>query len=397
VKETKSYKRSRLKPRLRLVRLKSGWPFLVWLGAVCVLAYLFLFRTQVGTLTGVVDTVAEPVAAIETARLADIMVTIGERVKAGQILAHMDTAVVDAEIQQIDAEIQEAENSIGNFERQTLGTIRTFEDAIKDAQAAIEDLKRQTDRDTALLSQMKEQQSRYDDLFDRKLIDAAAAHALKPSIAALERELEAYPAMMAVEERRLDDSIEARRQLYNSLQLRDGEAIQGALQRRAEDQKAILEAAREARVSRRNTYTLRATRDGIVSRIFHHPGHIVPGGEPILRLIMENSRMVIGFLPEVHLTSILPNQRAYVWRHGGTGDPIPAHVVTIAPEVDNLPARMSPLSTQMLRGRRVIFEIEENHDLVPGETVQIRLARSVTGAGGLTGLSARLFDAGGDD
>ena len=374
MKETKSYKRIKLwlRIRLRLAQVQNGWPFLIWLAAVIVLIYLLLFRTGIGTVTGIVDTMAEPVAALETARVTSIDVTIGQRVNAGDILVRLDTFVVDSELRQIEAEMAEALNSIGNFERQTLGTVKTFEDAIKDAQATIEDLKRQQARDTALLAQLEEQQTRYDELFAQKLIDATTAYGMKPNIAGLRSELEAYPFMMDVEQRRLSDAIAARQELYKSLRLREGEDIRVALSRRAEDQQAIFDANLKAALTRQATYTLRATFDGTVSRILHHPGHIVPAGEPILRVITEHSNFVIGFLPEVHMGTLQPGQEAQVWRQHGSNERFPVRVVTVAPEIDTMPARLSVLGTQLLRGRRIIFELMGDHNLVPGETVQIR-------------------------
>jgi len=396
VKESKSYKRARLQPRLRvhLSRFKGAWPFLVWLGAIGVLIFFMLYRTALGTLSGIVDTVAEPVAALEAAKINSIEVVLGQRVAAGDVLASMDTAVVDAEIRQIEAEMREARNSIGNFERQTLSTIKTFEESINDAQAALADLKRQQERDKAMLAQLEKQQADYDELFAKKLIDATTAYSLRPSIAGLREEIAAYPAMIAVEQQRLAEAVEARRELYESLQLRDGETIRQALQRRAEDQQAIFHAQRETAMARRETYALRAGRAGVVSRIFHHAGHIVPAGEPILRLVTQESNLVIGFLPETYQASLAQNQPAYVWRQGRSGVHYDARVVAVAPEIDTFPQRLSPLRTELLRGRRVIFELLGDHNLVPGETVQIRLAGTRSTLSAFAALKSRLTSGG---
>jgi hypothetical protein len=52
-----------------------------------------------------------------------------------------------------------------------------------------------------------------------------------------------------------------------------------------------------------------------------------------------------------------------------------AVVESIAPDVRTLPGRISPMSAQAIRGRRIVLQISGKHQLIPGETVKIKAQR----------------------
>ncbi len=344
----------------------------MWLIIAVASVFLYKMSTQAGDLIGVVDTVAEEIAPLETLRLQSVNVVLGQQVKAGDIIAQMDTSIADAAIAEIDAEMFEAESSIGNFERSTLGIVKQFESDIKDAKAQIEDLTRLKDMADARLTELQAEQKRRDALFRQKLIDAQTANELKPEISALKKEVTAYPFSITIEEDRLNAAIQEQKNLAGSMRLNAGEDIKEAIKRRAEAQKQIFSAMRETvRVNRENC-TLRASCNGVISRIFYQPGSVVPAGTSIARIIVEHPVNVIVFLPEVHLGTIKENQKVSIWRITDVGGTLKGTIKTISPEIDTFPGRVTPIQGQEMRGRRVLVQIEENHDMIPGETVQVR-------------------------
>jgi multidrug resistance efflux pump len=358
-------------PKMRWRRIVNCWPFLVWLAAIAICALIYSRGSQFGGISGIVDTLSEPVAPLVTARLTDVYVSLGQRVKAGDKLAQLDTSLVDAAIARAEAEMFEQASSIGNFERSALTIYKTFENAINDADSAIEDLKRRSARDTAQLNELHIEQKRIDGLLAKHLIGARDAYTLRAQIVALEHEVDAYPSLITIEKRRLVDSKKGKEDLEKSLRLSEGEDIKDAIARRAEAQRKIFESSRMATDIERDNYTLRASRDGVVSRIFHQPGNVINEGEAILRIVDDHPQRIIGFLPEVHLARVKEGDTVAIWAKTRRLGTLTGIVESIAPELDALPGKITPISGQQLRGRRIIVKIEGEHELLPGETVQL--------------------------
>ena len=358
-------------PRVLTRRLINSWPLLVWLAAVIAVVLLYAGHGRLVGITGIVDTTSDPVAPIETARLISVHVTLGQRVKAGDKLADMDTALVDANIAQLDAQIHQFENSMNDFARRTLVMVQNFEDSIKNAQSAMQNFKGELERDAAELKALEAEQERRDVLAKDRLIGRTEQNALKPQIAGLTAQMRSYPSLIEIETRRLLDAERGKQDLLSSLHLQEGETVQEAIARRADSDRAMLEATRSTVEWQRQAYTLTASRDGVVSRIFHHPGTVIKAGEAVLRVVSETPQMVIGFLPEEHLTKIKSGDRVWVCRKNARHAKVWAEVLTIAPEVDRLPMRTSPIQGQAVRGRRLILKLAPGHNFIPGETVRI--------------------------
>jgi hypothetical protein len=124
--------------------------------------------------------------------------------------------------------------------------------------------------------------------------------------------------------------------------------------------------------------TLRAQAAGIVSRIYHSPGDVVQGGDPVLSSVIEEAPMVVGFLSEHNARDVTAGMAAFLTPVSGRGSVIRAEVISLTPEVFALPGRMNPIPTQAYRGRRVVIKPEDGCALLPGEEVQIHFRRPWT-------------------
>ncbi|MCF7848806.1 MAG: HlyD family secretion protein, partial [Kiritimatiellales bacterium] len=120
---------------------------------------------------------------------------------------------------------------------------------------------------------------------------------------------------------------------------------------------------------------LRAREDGTVSRIYHYPGGIVPGGDEVLASVLTGEPKVVGFLSEYNARDVIPGMQAYLTPVSGHGPVIRATVMALTPEILSLPGRVSPTPSQTYRGRRVVLMPEPGCDLLPGEEVQIHFSR----------------------
>lgn len=370
----KAFKLPKMTPNHRTWRgrILKRWPLLVWLGVIIMVMYLYSETEQFGGMIGAMEVITEPVAPLETARLISIEVTLGQRVKAGDVVARLDSNLVRAEIAVVDAQMLEAESAIARYERDILTLVQRIEIEIKNAKAALETEKLNLQRDSAELAELKKELKRLEGLLPQKLITEQEVNALRPPIAALEKATAAYPVLIEIHQSRVAEAKKQRKDLIRSLRVDENIDIAAAIRLKQEGTLGIFRATKDMNKLRLNNYTLCANRDGVVSEIFYAAGDVIPNGIPIMNLAAEYSNHVIGFLPEMHVRDVTVGQKARVWRQGAKGSGVSATVVSITPAVLALPGRLSVLQAQRLRGRRVILKIEGEHDFIPGETVQIR-------------------------
>ena len=122
-------------------------------------------------------------------------------------------------------------------------------------------------------------------------------------------------------------------------------------------------------------YSLRAPRDGTISRVFKQPGEVVAAGEPILHLVAGGNGRIIGFLPERQARDVSVGDEGYVESARSASRRIHATVTVVGPDIVTHPGRVSLIRGQPIRGRRLVLTPDEGHGLLPGETVSIRLPR----------------------
>jgi len=368
-----TYTKKRLKksPRLMLKRVVRHWPLYIWIFAIAA-AIIFYGRTsQFGGLQGVVEPFQEPVAPLETARLKELYVTAGQRVKKGEILAQMDTSLLDARIAVDRAKILEAQGSISSYQRNIMEMIHEFNQDIRDAEAELQSEQISMMKEEAELHALAKELKRREHLKERKLMREEELSSLRPKVARLEETISTYPRVIALRENRLAAIKKQRAELFDWMGVGEGGGVSEAVKEEVEAREAILNSSLERRRLQRESYTLRANSDGIVSRIYDEPGSVVRGGDPLILLISERSNLVVGFLPEVYLTELQEGQKVYVQRQNKKGNKVNAVVKAISPEIRALPGRISPIRNQPMRGRRVMVALEQDDIFIPGETVRI--------------------------
>lgn len=351
-------------------RIIRNWPVLAWLLAIAAAFWIYGRSARFGNITGTVDSVVEAVAPLDTARLISIDVELGQRVKAGQILARLDTTVLDAEI--AESELSRVETE-GSMARDMLQMVRQFEAAVKEAESLLAQTRMEQQGAQGELDQLKKEYSRLLPLIEKRTVTEDAVAEIRPRMAALEEMIKSYPGLIAIAEERLQSAARDRDQLIEWIGAKEGEDIADAIARRMRERTDVLEESRAFHERERNNYLLRAAKDGIVASIWGDPGEVIVAGMPVIRIVQEKSSQVVGYLPEVYASSMQVGQKAWVWRNsGGSRNRIPAEVTAVSPEVNDLPTRLSPFANQIVRGRRVVLKLLEENDLVPGESVQIR-------------------------
>ncbi len=368
------FKRKRMAraPRLLISRFLRSWPFWVWLAVAGLVFGLYEGKDRFQGMSGAVDTISENIAPLITSRIKAIHVGLGSRVKTGDPVLELDPAL-DPQLAADEAAIQEAEELVQRYQRDTLQLVARAERDIRTAEAVLQETRASQDSDQAEAAALRIELTRREDLLKQHLISERDLGTLRPDLAALERTVAGYPALLAIHERQLADARQNLAETRALLGLGDT-ARPGATRTAA--QTSLLDTLRQRRVVQQNLSRLCATRDGIVSRIDYLPGDVVSGGLPVVRIVSEQTTHIIGFLPEGIVATLTVGQAAIAQRLNGHGLFVPIKLESIAPEVRALPTRASPVAGQVLRGRRVVFRIDGRHDLSPGETVKIRDVRS---------------------
>ena len=335
-------------------RVKNRWPFAVWLLAIVAAVFLYFHGGQFGGMSGVVQVVREEVAPLETARLKEIRVAIGQRVRKGDVLAVMDATILDTEMAVEKLQIE-----------------RQFAAAVSRAESDLRDLTLRQAESEGELDVLNTEVARLDELLAQHLIDAQTVARLRARQQALMRSRDFFPDMI----KRLESD-------RVRMQTRQGEIVTqlgsdtNETAGLPDDVRSELEAGK-TRLGlldfRREAYVLRAGSDGIVSELFHTPGSVVPAGIPIMTLVIDSARQIVGYLPEANARDISVGMIAYLKSTSGRGAVVQARVSALLPDIATLPTRVSPFPTQVYRGRRVVLVPTETDDFLPGESVSIEL------------------------
>lgn len=334
-------------------RLKVKWPFLVWLVAAAAALYLYFLGAQGGVIPGTVEVDHEDAAPVETARLLTLQIHEGDRVAAGDIVATFDTTALDSELA---------------VER--LGIVRRFESDIASAEASLRDFRIKCDDDTARQAVLDEELHRMQDLFARHLIDEQSMTRVRIERDTLARVAAGHAKVLTELEREV---ARVRDQMSQMLAWLDGGA---ALTNVVASTEADGVRTRVSLLrARRDGYTIRAHRPGIVSRVNRAPGDVVSAGSAVANIVSETPRRFIGFVMEWRARDVKVGQKAFIMRPDGSPGVLDARVVSVGPDIMSLPSRVSPIPGQAVRGRRIVLEADESNDYVPGEAVTISFSR----------------------
>lgn len=354
--------------------LVRHWPLFVWVTAVVMAFWMFNRMSQIRGMQGVAETLEDVVAPIETAKLAELHVQVGDVVQAGDPIAQMDTTLLEARMEIEDARLLEAEHSITGYQRDIARMMQRFAESQRAAERELEAERAALRRDQAKLDSLRDEYARRDELRRRNLITESELAGLRPEIAALEESIATRPELIDLHAERADRLRSDQEELRGWLQVEGADSFTDAVTEALDARAAMLAARAERRQLQKDGYTLYASRDGVVSRVYHNPGSVVSGGDPVVMLLPETTRTVIGFLPEDYQGQISWDQDVHVSRTSRDGHVMEARMQAISPEVRSLPVRINPIQNEPMRGRRVVLELTDENDwLIPGESVRISI------------------------
>jgi multidrug resistance efflux pump len=355
-------------PRVLWSRLKAHSHVFVWMAAVVAAVFLFIYSAGTGGMPGYVEIVEHPIASTEVGRVLSIDVAVGDRVLAGQAVAHFDASMIDAELGAESALYEEIRGTVPSPEQTALQLQRQFAAAQGSASATLDEQRLRQTQDQAELEVLTKELERIEPLLAKGLIDASTVSGTRARQAALSKATAMYPQAIASLQQRMEETKRQHQEALDALRGAKGGSGGGTNYQALAQQQRVAGLA-----ARRRECVLCSPSDGVVAQVMFRAGDVVMAGTPVAIVVEQPSARVIGFIPEMNAREAYPGQMVRVERMYGVGVSYGAQVTAMEPAVRGLPGQVNPIPGRVMRGRRVYCHLKEPTDLLPGETVQIRL------------------------
>jgi HlyD family secretion protein len=280
-----------------------------WITAVVIAAVAGWYLTQrltepplpewIASGNGRIEAVPIDISARTGGRIRDIVVQEGQTVSRGEILAHMDTLQLDAQLREARAQLQR-----GQIARDVA------ESGVKQADA----------EHSAALAVVAQRQTEFESAQSR----LSRSEQLARTSAISQQTLEDDQARSAGAQATLDAA---------RAQAASAEAGMATARARIVDAEASIEAA-EAAIERIQVEiddsTLRSPRDGRVQFLVAQPGEVVAGGGRVLNLIDLSDVYMTFFLPTVQVGRVGLGSEARIVLDTAPGVVVPAQVSFIS-------------------------------------------------------------------
>lgn len=308
-----------------------------------------------GAIVGYAEERVHAIGPVHTGPLREILVSLGQEVKPGDVLARLDTRLIELERDKLRAELDQAKAAItAERDRETAQLQRGQVVAVRQYVTA--------ERARAELREVELQVKRLTQLRAQNLVRADELEEARRRQRALMAELASRPTGSSAE--------------LQALGLRPTTAT--TQQGRLEDRMAPLHAALKVKEAmlRQIEYTidsmsLRAPVAGRVGAILVQPGTIVAEGTPVLNLTTARAGHVVAYVPERQLASVALGAAVRLRRPTFNTKFLFGHVVELAPQVEEAPIRARPSPAVPVWARRIVIKLDEPAALVPGEAFRV--------------------------
>ncbi len=311
-----------------------------------------LSQTSVRGYAEAVDHALGPVLA---GRIATVDVQLGQKVKAGDVVARLDTRALEIQLQVAESQLAEGQAQLAaEHSIQAVQVLR--------AEISMLKLRATQSKNKAELAEVTQQLTRLEKLADERLVQARDVEQSRLRKAGLS-------AAVAT----LDEAAE--RGEGSARGMPPGSAGAQVQKRLAPFRELVhtREATVRAAKLALEEAVIRTKTDGTVAMILHRPGDVVPVATEVVRVASARDGYVVCWLPERMVTRVAVGQKATVRGASAFERAFGARVVEVSPEIEELPPRARASITVPAWGRRVVLESWPGRALVLGETLHVRL------------------------
>lgn len=356
-----------LDPNLTDTLRRKVLPWLIW-GGLAVGSFIAWRAMGLGlTVRGFAESLPYRLAAVEPARVESVLVAVGDRVSAGQVLAVLDARSLDGELRALEGS---KAATLAEMARAELEARRTWRGERRtDSNAELQNTRLAREAKTRLETATAELAAVRAELGKRK--QAVASGAMRASDLT---ELEIRQASLT----RAVSAERAALELYTGVPQSQGEATEPATL------EAWIEAARtpylrmldvydgqsRALEARRDQRVLRAPVDGQVVAVHGRADSVAVPGQPLLEVVTDTPGRLIACVNEELNAHIAVGTRASARPRSSRDVRLSGTTVSVTPVVE-LPQRCWRLPQVPVWGRLVTIELTPRVTLVPGETFDI--------------------------
>jgi HlyD family secretion protein len=320
-------------------------------------------------LPALVDAPRHRVGPLDAGRLAAVLVGPGDEVDAGQIVARLDTADLDAELDvaraTVDEDLAEVEATAAAFAAEARDKRMAFAAELARARATLADVRGQQAARQAELATLSSQFDRLDGALKDRLVEVDRLGALRARQQGLAQEANVAPQAV----RAWSDVTQQIRDALDSIHDSDLAKRLGPLRARVETQERRVRQI----LDRREQRVLRAPVGGRVATVLRAAGDTVAAGEPILEIVPRDGLIITAYVPEDHArglpvgTTIEAVLRDRTAAHGAEGV-----VERLGPAIVELPRQLWYAPDRPRYGRPVLIRVTGDADLLPGEVASVR-------------------------
>jgi|GEM_PF-1318046 len=368
----------RTRPKLTARRILEAWPLLVWVAIGGLAYYIYRGGVVFERMNGAVDVYQENITPINDGRLLKINVTRGQRVAPKTVVAQMDPAPYELELESLKREIiAQRTDDINDYDLE----IYKLESDLRDIQNAdAEDSATKRELEDLLLG-TGPKRTASDPVLER-MLNNPNNDTLRARV-----DLARAKGRSALTEQHLSQVTEAitntkaaRTKLVNEVKLisKPGvtfEEITKAAALRAEEERQYTEVKTQV-----DQCQLVTPHGGIVDRLDKEVGEYVNVGEGVLKIVGDPEE-IVAFLPQDQAYDLKEGSPVWVASTSKKDDIYKSTVKAISPRINNLADATSPLPNQRVHGRDLIIKYPEEaikdgiYKLLPGQTVVIHKSK----------------------
>lgn len=318
------------------------------------------------------------IAAVETGRLATVLVAPGQHVTGGQAIARLDTSVLEREIAAGEARLRQlnSETHASTVELEVAGyeTERSFQADVENAHTDLETARATYAQQSAELKQVREDHERQTQYIKEGLVRRDRFDELELRLKTLEKATAEWPSRIEV----LTSRHHAAKVRLSEWRLKySGNSAEAAKEARVQPvRRRVAEQIETLRVLRVRLENARiiAPADGEIISVLAQPGDVVRAGDPFVILTGSGVRQVIAYVSEREGRVLQPGHGANLHRRTMNRTRFPSRVVRVADTVSPFPPRFWPSPQVALYGREVVLELPPEASLDPGEALDVTFA-----------------------
>lgn len=343
-------------------------PLLVWLATMAGAALLWV-DLRAGGAVGFVPDAALTVAPQRAGRVATLEVEVGQRVRAGHVIATLDAREIDAELEILAAERRKIEAQLGAVRSETelrqSETVRELEESVESAELALKTARAAREAKSAALKALSSRLAALRDLVEQRMADRRQLDEVAVEHSALQGEVVTADMLIAQLVGQVASTRARRGMLPGDAAVMATEPMRAEL--------TILERRAQLLELRRAEMVLRAPTDGQVAAIQARPGEVVDAGTPVVTLVGDapGPARVLVCLTEEQAGHVRLGEVARLYPRGAQGVALAGHVVALGPAVAELPIRCRRDPQVPVWGREVAVALDDPARVLPGQAFSV--------------------------